>query len=116
MIWILWDDVQGQDDPWDQYYYQENSDTSEGFHPSHIVHHMTDSALTTWRMAMGHKPTACMLSQNFYAETAQPLVKNAMYCGKRLAKLLLLCLSTHATPAAFITHINNYPNNHSPLH
>lgn len=50
-LWIL----TGGKYPWDPRYVEENPDTSDGFDPTYIMQHATDSASTAGTLATGHK-------------------------------------------------------------
>lgn len=102
----LWDDVKGGQYPWDKRYYEENPDTSDGFDPTFIMQHATDSANTAGTMATGHKAAVNMMSQTLYEEDVSTLVEDAMMCGKAGGVVSSVPVF-HATPGAFITHTNN---------
>lgn len=102
---VLWDDVLGGEFPWDERYYQENPDTSDGFDPEFIMMHATDSASTAGCMATGHKAAVNMMSQTLYEEDVSTLVEDAMMCGKAGGVVTSVPMF-HATPGAFIIHTN----------
>lgn len=52
---VLWNDVLGGKYPWDPRYAEENPDTSDGFDPTYIMQHATDSASTAGSLATGAK-------------------------------------------------------------
>ena len=58
---VLWDDVLGGKYPWDERYYEENPDTSDGFDPTYIMQHATDSASTAGTFATGVKVSNCQI-------------------------------------------------------
>jgi len=103
---VLWDDVRGGAFPWDPRYFQDNPDTSDGFDPTYIMQHATDSASTAGTMATGHKAAVGMMSQDLYEEDVSTLVEDAMYCGKAGGVVSSVTM-LHATPGAFVAHSNN---------
>ena len=56
---VLWDDVKGGKHPWDPRYGEENPDTSDGFDPTYILNHATDSSATATALATGQKVRVC---------------------------------------------------------
>lgn len=110
---VLWDDVQGGKYPWDPRYFQENPDTSDGFDPTFIMQHPTDSANTAGTMATGHKASVGMISQNLYEENQRTIIEDAMFCDKAGGVVTSVPM-LHATPAAFVTH-TNFRNNRNEL-
>jgi alkaline phosphatase len=52
---VMWDDVKGGKYPWDPRYGQGNPDTSDGFDPTFILNHATDSSATATALATGQK-------------------------------------------------------------
>lgn len=78
----LWDDVKGGSTPWDPRYYTENPDTSDGFDPTFIMQHATDSANTAGALATGVKGAVGQMSQNLYEQEAPTLLEDARFCGK----------------------------------
>jgi alkaline phosphatase len=106
---VLWNDVLGGEFPWDPRYYQENPDTSDGFDPTFIMQHATDSASTAGCLATGHKAAVNMLSLNLYEEKVSTLVEDAMMCGKAGGVVTSVPM-LHATPGAFVVHSNNRSN------
>ena len=52
---VLWDDAKGGKYPWDPRYAQYFPDTSDGFDPTYILNHATDSAATATALATGQK-------------------------------------------------------------
>jgi alkaline phosphatase len=102
---VLWDDIRGGAYPWDERYYQENPDTSDGFDPTFIMQHATDSASTAGCLATGHKAAVEMLSVDLFEEVVSTLVEDAMMCNKAGGVVTSVPM-LHATPGAFITHVN----------
>jgi alkaline phosphatase len=102
---VLWDDVKGGAYPWDHHYYQENPDTSDGFDPTYIMQHATDSASTAGTMATGHKAAVNMMSQTLFEEDVSTLVEDAMMCGMAGGVVSSVPMF-HATPGAFVIHTN----------
>lgn len=106
---VLWDDVKGGEFPWDERYFQEVPDTSEGFDPEFIMRHGTDSASTAGALATGHKAAVNMMAVNLYEEDVSTIVEDAMMCGKA-AGVISSVPVLHATPGSFVTH-SNYRKN-----
>ena len=106
---VLWDNVKGGEFPWDKRYYQEDPDTSDGFDPTFIMQHATDSANTAGSLATGHKAAVNMMSQTLYEEDVSTLVEDAMMCGKSGGVVTSVPVF-HATPGAFIIHTNDRNN------
>jgi alkaline phosphatase len=106
---VLWSDIKGGEFPWDARYYQENPDVSDGFDPTYIMQHATDSASTAGTLATGHKAAVNMVSQNLYEEPVSTIVEDAMMCGKAGGVVTSVPL-LHATPGAFVVHSNNRSN------
>eukprot|EP00339_Tiarina_fusa_P012873 CAMPEP_0117001948 /NCGR_PEP_ID=MMETSP0472-20121206/3775_1 /TAXON_ID=693140 ORGANISM="Tiarina fusus, Strain LIS" /NCGR_SAMPLE_ID=MMETSP0472 /ASSEMBLY_ACC=CAM_ASM_000603 /LENGTH=754 /DNA_ID=CAMNT_0004702121 /DNA_START=45 /DNA_END=2309 /DNA_ORIENTATION=+ len=104
-----WDDAMGGEFPWDERYYQESHDASDGFDPEFILQHGTDSASTAGSYATGHKGVGGMLSQNLYEEDMSTIIEDAMKCGMAGGVVSSVPMF-HATPAAFILHSNNRSN------
>jgi alkaline phosphatase len=73
---VLWNDALGGEFPWDSRYFTENPDTSDGFDPTFIMQHATDSASTAGTMATGHKAAVNMMSMNLYEEKVSTLVED----------------------------------------
>jgi alkaline phosphatase len=103
---VLWDNDIGGAFPWDPRYFQENPDTSDGFDPTYIMQHATDSASTAGCMATGHKSAVNMMSTNLYEEKMSTIVEDAMMCGKA-GGVVTTVQMLHATPGAFVAHANN---------
>lgn len=103
---VLWNNTMGGEFPWDPRYYQENPDTSDGFDPTYIMQHATDSASTAGCMATGHKAAVNMMSVDLYEEKVSTIVEDAMLCGKAGGVVSSVPMF-HATPGAFITHANS---------
>lgn len=78
----LWDDAKGGKYPWDPRYYEENPDTSDGFDPTFIMQHATDSASTAGALATGIKAARGQMSQDLYENEHPTLIEEAMFCGK----------------------------------
>ena len=76
----LWDDVKGGEFPWDERYYQENPDTSDGFDPTFIMQHATDSASTAGAYATGVKGARGQMSQDLYENEKVTIIEEAMKC------------------------------------
>lgn len=103
---VLWDDVKGGEFPWDERYYMETMEaTDDGFDPTFIMQHATDSASTAGCMATGHKAAVNMMSMDLYEEKVSTLVEDAMTCNKAGGVISSVPMF-HATPGAFITHVN----------
>ena len=102
---VLWNNTKGGQFPWDPRYYQENPDTSDGFDPTFIMQHATDSASTAGTLATGHKAARGMMSVDLYEEEVSTLVEDAMKCGKAGGVVSSVPVF-HATPGAFILHTN----------
>jgi alkaline phosphatase len=102
---VLWDNAKGGEFPWDPRYTQENPDTSDGFDPTYIMQHATDSASTAGCMATGHKSAVNMMSVDLYEEKVSTLVEDAMMCDKS-GGVVTSVQMLHATPGAFVTHAN----------
>jgi alkaline phosphatase len=100
---VLWDNVKGGFYPWDSRYYEENPDTSDGFDPTYIMQHATDSASTAGCLATGHKAAVGMMSLDLYEEKVSTLVEDAQFCGKAGGSMSSVTI-LHATPGAFIAH------------
>lgn len=103
---VLWDNLKGGEFPWDPRYFEENPDTSDGFDPTYIMQHATDSASTAGCMATGHKASVTMMSQNLYEEKVSTLVEDAMFCDKAGGVVTSVTM-LHATPGSFVAHSNN---------
>lgn len=106
---VLWNDTKGGIFPWDLHYYQENPDTSDGFEPTYIMQHATDSAPSAGSLATGFKSGNNQMATNLYEEEVPTLVEEAMICKKAGATLTSVPMF-HATPGAFITHTNDRNN------
>lgn len=52
---VLWDDKKGGKYPWDPRYTQTIPDTTDGFDPTYILNHATDSSATATALATGQK-------------------------------------------------------------
>lgn len=52
---VLWDDVKGGQYPWEPRYSQFHPDISDGFDPTYILNHATDSAAAATALATGQK-------------------------------------------------------------
>lgn len=105
----LWDDVKGGKYPWDPRYYQENPDTSDGFDPTFIMQHATDSASTAGALATGIKAARGQMSQDLYENEHPTIVEDALFCGKSGGVISSVPMF-HASPGAFIIHTNNRSN------
>jgi len=100
--------------PWDPRYFDEDTEVSvarqsDGFDPTFIMQHATDSANTAGTLATGHKAAVNMLSVDLYEEHVSTLVEDAMECGKA-GGVVTSVQMLHATPGAFVTHSNSRTN------
>jgi alkaline phosphatase len=102
---VLWNDIKGGKYPWDKHYFDEFPSTADGFDPTFIMRHATDSANTAGTMATGVKTSVGMLSVDLYEEKVSTLIEDAMFCGKAGGAITSVPVF-HATPGAFITHAN----------
>ncbi|CAB9497259.1 Alkaline phosphatase H [Seminavis robusta] len=106
---VLWNDVLGGKNPWEERYFQENPDTSDGFDPTYIMQHATDSASTAGTYATGHKAAVGMMSVDLYEQDVNTILEDAMACQKAGGVVTSVPV-LHATPGAFVTHSNNRKN------
>jgi alkaline phosphatase len=112
---VLWNDTMGGQYPWDSRYFQLDMDTTversfgDGFDPTYIMQHATDSANTASALATGHKAAVNMMSVDLYEEEVSTLVEDAMHCHKAGGVVSTVPV-LHATPGAFVTHSNSRKN------
>jgi alkaline phosphatase len=136
---VLWDDVKGGKYPWDpRYYNASNITANDGFDPTFIMRHATDSSATATAIATGQKvsslkqvsgaqerqharfqsssfSTSCfqtsnrMVAVDLYENDITTIVEDALACGMA-AGVVTSVPVLHATPASFVSHANDRQN------
>jgi alkaline phosphatase len=106
LTFVNWDSEKGGTTPWDANYYEDRTNTTQGFDPEYIKGDYPDSANTASTLYGGIKTYNGAISVDIHEHGFESILMEAQEFGKSGGVVTSVPIN-HATPAAAIANVNN---------